>query len=98
MAIRDRGTRVCILNPEEAACFESTGELPRCNRHPHISKTRADVLTSTMLFVSEGRRHYEAHYVGKGKKAIVFNSGRQWRKMASAGYQTLQLAHGGGAR
>jgi hypothetical protein len=98
MAIRDRGTRVCILNPEETASFESTGELPRCNGHPHISKSRAEELTSTMLFVSEGRRLYEAYYVGQGKKAIVFHYGRQWRKVASHGYQTMQLVPGGGVR
>jgi hypothetical protein len=99
MAIRDRGrTRVCILNPEEAARFESSGERPNCRCHPHISRAKAEELTSTMLFVSMNRRHYEAYYVGTGKKAMVFHDSREWRKGVSGGYAVMQQVPGGGVR
>jgi len=91
MAIRDRGDRVCILDLDEAASFDATGEMPPCGGHRHISRTKADSLTSSVVYIAEGQKHYEASYVGKGRKAILFHDIRQWRKGTSGGYAVMQL-------
>jgi hypothetical protein len=80
---------VCMISPIELAALEA-GVALNCADHKHISRRRADELNE-LNFNTPRRKEREAEYVGRGKRYMVYNRARCWKKVMSGGFAVMQL-------
>jgi hypothetical protein len=72
-------------------------------RHGHLSKGAADdlsaILCTRMTRDKDGKETFhherETSYIGKGKRVIVYERSRYWRKAFSGPFEVMQLVYGG---
>jgi hypothetical protein len=94
-----RKNKVCVLTAMEAEDTKLTGFIPPCKCHRHMSRKKAEEVTRNFLYSDGNNRHFDAYWVDRRtKKAIYFNTSREWKPSYSGGYTVLQLISGGGVR
>ena len=76
---------VCVLSIHEAEEFKVSGYVSPCRHHRHMSKKKADEFTSALRFWDGKARHYDAYYLGKGKKLMYFAEAREFKPTMSMG-------------
>ena len=80
-------SKVCILTPNQAFQLETSGIIPCCRDHRHLSRDRAEKLIAEYIVFRDDRgdfvRYIEARWVGKHKRFLTFIRSRAWARRNS---------------